>query len=80
MVGGCSVAVILRAIKSAKERRDSNHIYQFLSRRAKDGQFCSSEAISAVTNMPISRIADLCSKHGDIERKEQQRHMWRVRN
>jgi hypothetical protein len=71
---------MLRAIKSAKDRRDSNRIYQFLCRSVKDGQFCSSEAISAVTNLPISRIADLCSKHGHIERKEHQRHMWRVRN
>jgi hypothetical protein len=79
-VTGGSAAFFLRAIKSAKDRRDSNRIYQFLCRSVKDGQFCSSEAISAVTNLQVSRIADLCSKHGDIERKEHQRHMWRVRN
>jgi hypothetical protein len=82
IVGGCSVAFILRAIKSAKDRRDSNRIYQFLCRSIKDGQskFYSPEAISAVTNLPISRIADLCGKHGHIERKEHERHMWRVVN
>jgi hypothetical protein len=79
-VTGGSAAFFLRAIKSAKDRRDSNRIYQFLCRSVKDGQFCSSEAISAVTNLQVSRIADLCSKHGDIERKEHQGHMWRVRN
>jgi hypothetical protein len=80
MVGSCSVVFILRAIKTTKDRRDSNRIYQFLCRSVKDGQyrFRSSEAISAVTNLPVSRIADLCRKHGRIERKEQQRHMWRV--
>jgi hypothetical protein len=80
MLGGCSVVFILRAIKTTKDRRDSNLIYQFLFRSVKDGQyrFRSSEAISVVTNLPISRIADLCSKHNEIERKEQHRHMWRV--
>jgi hypothetical protein len=80
IVGGCSVVFILRTIKTAKDRRDSNLIYQFLCRSVKDGQyrFRSSEAISAVTNLPVSRIADLCSKHNEIERKEAQRHMWRV--
>jgi hypothetical protein len=80
IVGSCAVVFILRAIKSVKDRRDSNRIYEFLRRCAKDGQymFRSSEAISTVTRLPESRIADLCSKHGHIERKEGQRHMWRV--
>ena len=80
MAGGCSVVFILQAIKTAKDRRDSNRIYQFLCRSLKDGRyrFRSSEAISAVTNLHVSRVAELCSKHGDIERKEQHRHMWRV--
>jgi hypothetical protein len=80
IVGGCSVVFILRAIKTAKDRRDSNRIYQFLCGSVKDQQyqFRSSETISAVTNLPVSRVADLCSKHGHIERKEAQRHMWRV--
>ena len=80
IVGGCSVVFILRAFKTVKDRRDSNRIYQFLCRSVKDEQyqFRSSETISAVTNLPVSRVADLCSKHGHIERKEAQRHMWRV--
>src|SRR4030095_12685232 len=80
IVGICAVVFILRAIKSVKDRRDSNRIYEFLRRCAKDGQymFRSSEAISTVTRLPESRIADLCSKHRHIERKEGQRHMWRV--
>ena len=80
VTGGCSVVFILQAIKTAKDRRDSNRIYQFLCRSLKDGQyrFRSSEAISAVTNLHLSRVAELCSKHGDIERKEQHRHMWRA--
>jgi hypothetical protein len=82
IVGACSVPSTVRAIRTAKDRRDSNRIYQFLCRSVKDGQytFRSSEAISAVTNLTVSRIADLCGKHGHIERKEKQRHMWRVRN
>jgi hypothetical protein len=80
IVGGCSVGFILRAIKTAKDRRDSNRIYQFLCRSVNDGQyrFRSSEAISAVTNLHVSRIVALCSNHNHIERKEQPRHMWRV--
>jgi hypothetical protein len=80
IVGSCAVVFILRAIKSVKDRRDSNRIYEFLRRRAKDGEymFRSSEAISTVTGLPESRIADLCSKHGHIERKEGERHTWRV--
>ena len=82
IVGGCAVAFILRAIKTVKDRRDSNRIYEFLRGCAKDGQymFRSSEVISSVTNLPESRIADLCSKHGHIERKERQYHTWRVVN
>jgi hypothetical protein len=80
IVGGGAVVFILQAIKTVKNRRDSNRIYEFLRRCAKDGQhtFRSSEAISRVTNLPQSRISDLCSKHPHIVRKEQQRHMWRV--
>ena len=80
IIGGCSAMFILRSIKTAKDRRDSNRIYQFLCRSVQDGQyrFRSSEAISAVTNLHVARIAELCSKHGDIERKEQHRHTWRV--
>jgi hypothetical protein len=82
MVGGSSVAFILRAIKTAKDRRDSNRIYVFLCRNFDNGQyrFRSSEAISAVTNLPVSRVAKLCGKHPHIERKEYERHTWRVGN
>ena len=80
IVGGCAVMFILRAIKSVKDRRDGNRIYEFLRRCAKNGHyvFRSSEAISTVTGLPESRIADLCSKHEHIERKVGQRHTWRV--
>ena len=80
IMGGSSVVFILRTIKSTKDRRDSNRIYQFLCRRSKDGQyrFQSSEEISVVTNLSVRRVADLCSKHGHIEMKKQQRHTWRV--
>jgi hypothetical protein len=80
IVGGCSVVFVSWAIKTGKDRRDSNRIYQFLCRSVRDGQyrFRSSEAISAATNLAISRVADLCSKHGHIERKEHERHTWRV--
>jgi hypothetical protein len=82
IVGGFAVVFILRAIKSVKDRRDSNRIYEFLRRCARDGEymFRSSEAISEVTRLPESRIADLCSRHGHIERKKGQRHTWRVVN
>jgi hypothetical protein len=82
MVGSCSVAFVLRAIKTVKDRHDSNRIYQFLCRNFEAGQyrFRSSEAISAVTNLPVSRVAKLCGKHPHIERKEYERHTWRVGN
>src|SRR5215467_4095099 len=64
MVGGCSVAFTLRAIKTAKDRRDSNRIYVFLCRNFENGQyrFQTSEAISVVTNLSVSRVAKLCGK------------------
>jgi hypothetical protein len=81
-VGGCAVVFVLRTIKTVKDRRDSNRIYEVLRRFAKDGQdvFRSSGMISGITNLTQSRISDLCSKHPHIERKEHERHMWRVVN
>jgi hypothetical protein len=72
----------LRAIKAVKDRRDSKRIYEVLRRLAQDGQhtFRSSERISEITNLTQSRISHLSSKHPHIERKEHQRHMWRVVN
>jgi len=82
MVGGGAVVFVLRAIKTLKDRRDSNRIYGVLRRFAQDGQhtFRSSGTISGITNLTQSRISDLCSKHPHIERKEHERHMWRVIN
>ena len=79
-VGGCAAVFVLRAIKTVKDRRDSTRIYGVLRRFAQDGQhtFRSSEKISGITNLTQSRISELCSKHPHIERKEHQRHMWRV--
>jgi hypothetical protein len=79
-VGGCAVVFVLRAIKTVKDRRDSTRVYGVLRRFAQDGQhkFRSSETISGITNLTQSRISDLCCKHPHIERKEHQRHMWRV--
>jgi len=82
VVGGCAVVFVLRTTKTLKDRRDSNRIYAVLRRLTQDGQytFRSSEAISGVTNLTQSCISDLCSKHPNIERKEHERHMWRVVN
>jgi hypothetical protein len=73
---------VLRAIKTVKDRRDSNRVYEVLRRLNHDGRytFRSSETISGITNLTQSRISELCSKHPHIERKEHQRHMWRVVN
>ena len=79
-VGGCAVVFVLRTIKTVKDRRDSNKIYEVLRRFAEDGRFRSSGMISGITNLTQSRISDLCSKHPYIERKEHERHMWRVVN
>ena len=81
-VGGCAVVFVLRAIKTVKDRRHSNRVYEVLCRLAQDGQytFRSSETISEITNLTQTRISDLCSKHPHIERKEHRRHMWRVVN
>jgi hypothetical protein len=76
------VVFVLRAIKAVKNRRDSNRVYEVLCRLNHDGRytFRSSETISGITNLTQSRISELCSKHPHIERKEHQRHMWRVAN
>jgi hypothetical protein len=82
IVGGGAVVFVLRAIKTVKDRRDSNRIYEVLHRLAQDGQhtFRSSGRISGITNLPQSRISELCSKHPHIEGKEHELHMWRVVN
>jgi hypothetical protein len=82
VVGGCAVVFVLQATKTLKDRRDSNRIYEVLRRFAQDGQhtFRSSGTISGITNLTQARISDLCSKHPNIERKEHERHMWRVVN
>lgn len=82
IVGVCAVVFILQAIKTVKDRRDRKRIYEVLRRLTQDEQdtFRSSEAISGVTNLPVSRISVLCGKHPHIERREQQRHMWRIVN
>jgi hypothetical protein len=79
-VGGCAAVFVLRVIKTVKDRRDSKRIYEVLRRLVQDGQhtFRSSERISEITSLTQSRISDLCSKHPHIERKEHERHMWRV--
>jgi hypothetical protein len=81
-VGGCAAVFVLRTIKTVKDRRHSKRIYEVLRQFAQDGlhTFRSSEAISGIINLPVSRISVLCSKHPHIERKEQERHMWRVVN
>jgi hypothetical protein len=55
--------LVLRAIKTVKDRRDSNRVYEVLRRLAQDGQytFRSSETISGITNLTQLRISDLCS-------------------
>ena len=65
LVLGCIGVFVLRAIKTVKDRRDSNRIYEVLCRFAQDGQhtFRSSGTISRITNLTQSRISDLCSKH-----------------
>ena len=81
-VGGCAVVFVLRTIKTVKDRRDSNRIYEVLRRFAEDGQdvFRSSGMISGITNLTQSRISELCNRHPDIERQEHKLHMWRVVN
>ena len=61
IVGGCAVVFILRAIKSVKDRRDSNRIYEVLRRCAQDGQhtFRSSGTISGITNLSQSRFLSI---------------------
>src|SRR5260370_7270830 len=80
--GGCAVVFILWAIKTVKDRRDTNRIYEVLRRFAQDGRhmFRSSGTISGITNLNQSPISDLYSTHPNIERKAHARHMWRVVN
>jgi hypothetical protein len=81
-MGGWAAVFVLWAIQTIKDRRDSNRVYEVLRRLAQDGQhtFRSSGRISGMTNLTQSRISELCSKHPNIERKEDERHVWRVVN
>ena len=59
IVGGCAVVFILRAIKSVKDRRDSNRIYEFLRR-------CASFLVAAVFISAIPAAAQ--QPCGGVER------------
>src|SRR5947208_16828559 len=78
-VGGCAVVFMLWAIKTDKDRRDTNRIYEVLRRFAQDGRhmFRSSGRISGITDLSQSRISAWCSKHPNIEGMEHARHWWR---
>src|SRR5262249_51425502 len=77
IAGGCSVVVILRAFKTAKDQRNTNRISQFFCRSFKEGQcqFWSSEMLLTVQKSHVSGVAAFCGKHGHIEKKEADRHM-----
>ena len=59
IVGGCAVVFILRAIKSVKDRRDSNRIYEFRRR-------CASFLVAAVFISAIPAAAQ--QPCGGVER------------
>lgn len=66
--------------KWRKDRRDSNKIYQFLIKSAKQTsfQFRSTEAISSDTGIPEDRVANLCSRHKKIKRNKREKQSWQL--
>ena len=67
-------------IKSFRDKKESGKIYNFLLESKMQGKytFRSTEAISSNTNIPESRIEELCLKHKKIKRNELEKKSWRI--
>jgi hypothetical protein len=63
ILGGCIVALIIWAISTLKDARETKRIYEFLRQSTQNGEytFRSTQAISAATYIPESRVGSLCS-------------------
>ena len=67
-------------VKSFRDKKESQKIYNFLLESKMQGKynFRSTEPISSNTNIPESRIEELCSKHKNIKRNELEKMSWRI--
>lgn len=80
VLAGLILALVAWLIAYARARRDRSSIHAFLRRSAEDGEFTfrTTHAIAAATKIPEARVAELCSRHPNIKRNEQERQSWRI--
>ncbi len=80
ILAGLILALIAWLVAYARARRDRSAIHAFLQRSTADGQFTfrTTHAIAAATKIPEARVAELCSRHPNIKRNEQERQSWRI--
>ena len=84
---GAGVAIIV-AIAGAlvwlfkwfQDKRDSDKIYKFLRRSAKERgwAFRTTHAISSATKIPKNRVSELCSRDKRIKRNDKEKESWRL--
>ncbi len=62
------------------DKRDSDKIYKFLRRSAKERGWAyrTTHAISSATKIPGNRISVLCNRDKRIKRNDKERESWRL--
>ena len=78
LVAAALVGVVGWALKSRRDNKDSETIYQYLvsSQSETEYRFRSTEAISSRTHIPETRVAALCARHPKIRRNEKEKQSW----
>jgi hypothetical protein len=63
-----------------QNKRDSDKIYKFLRRSAKERgwAFRTTHAISSATQIPEDRVCKLCSRDKRIRGNEKEKESWRL--
>ena len=59
-----------------KFKMDESSILKFFEESSNDFSSCSSEVISAGTNIVVSRVSDVCTKSKVIKRNSKKNESW----
>lgn len=84
IITGVSVAIVIAVIFGVKVwvhnllkfKIDESAIVKFLEESSGDYKFRSSEAISAGTDIVMSRVSNVCSKSKAIKRNSKEKESW----
>ena len=84
---GIAIAVVVAVILGVKSivhivltfKMDESSIVRFIAESSGDYEFCSTEAISAGTDISTSRVASVCSKSSLVKRNSKEKESWCVK-